>query len=57
MNLNQRFADIDTIIVAVRASKLLEAQQDTDAEKRAAERVAAETAAQTLQSMCTEWQL
>jgi hypothetical protein len=57
MNPNQRFTDIDTIMVAVRASQLLEAQRDTDAEERAAERVAAETAAQTLQSMCTEWQL
>lgn len=44
-------------MVAVRASQLLEAQRDTDAEERATERVAAETAAQTLQSMCTEWQL
>jgi hypothetical protein len=57
MNPNQRFADIDTIIVAVQASQLLEAQRDVQAEEQAAARVAAETAAQTLQSMCTEWQL
>lgn len=57
VNPNQRFADIDTIMVAVRASQLLWAQRDVDAEERAVERVAAETAAQTLQSMCTEWQL
>jgi hypothetical protein len=54
---NQRFADIDTIMVAVQASRLLEAQRDANAEEHAAERVAAEVAAQTLQSMCTEWQL
>jgi hypothetical protein len=57
MNPNQRFADIDTIMVAVQASQLLEAQRDVKAEGRVAARVAAETAAQTLQSMCTEWQL
>ena len=44
-------------MVAVQASRLLGAQRDADAEERAVERVAAETAAQTLQSMCTEWQL
>ena len=54
---NQRFADIETIMVAVQASQLLEAQRDVEAEEKAAERIAAETAAQTLQSMCTEWQL
>jgi hypothetical protein len=57
MNPNPRFADIDTIMVAVQASQLLEAQRDVEAEERAAARVVAETAAQTLQSMCTEWQL
>ena len=40
-------------MVAVRASQLLEAQRDVNAEEKAAERRAAETAAQTLQSMCT----
>jgi hypothetical protein len=54
---NQRFANVDTIMVAVQASRLLEAQRDANAEEKAAERIAAETAAQTLQSMCTEWQL
>jgi hypothetical protein len=43
-------------MVAVQASRLLEAQRESNAEERAAERVATETAAQTLQSMCTEWQ-
>jgi hypothetical protein len=57
VNPNERFAEIDTIMVAVQASQLLEAQRDSNAEERAAERVAAETAAQTLQSMCTEWQI
>ncbi|KAI1507042.1 hypothetical protein Ptr86124_014017 [Pyrenophora tritici-repentis] len=57
VNLNQRFADVDTIMVAVQASQLLQAQRDVNAEEKAAERTAAETAAQTLQSMCTEWQL
>jgi hypothetical protein len=57
VNPNKRFAEIDTIMVAVRASQLLEAQRDSNAEEQAAERVAAEIAAQTLQSMCTEWQL
>jgi hypothetical protein len=44
-------------MVAVQASRLLEAQRDANAEEKATERIAAETAAQTLQSMCTEWQL
>jgi hypothetical protein len=44
-------------MVAVQASQLLEAQRDVQAEEQAAARVAAETAVQTLQSMCTEWQL
>ena len=57
VNPNERFAEIDTIMVAVQASQLLEAQRDSNTEERAAERVAAETAAQTLQSMCTEWQI
>ena len=57
LNPNERFAGIDTIMIAVQASRLLEAQRDSNAEEQAAERVAAETAAQTLQSMCTEWQL
>jgi hypothetical protein len=43
-------------MVAVQALRLLEAQRESNAEERAAERVATETAAQTLQSMCTEWQ-
>jgi hypothetical protein len=57
VNSNQRFADIETIMVAVQASQLLEAQRDVNAEEKAAENIAAETAARTLQSMCTEWQL
>ncbi|KAF2682035.1 DDE-domain-containing protein [Lentithecium fluviatile CBS 122367] len=51
---NQRFADIETIMVAVQASTLLEAQNNSEAAEKAAERAAAEAAAQTLQSMCTE---
>ncbi|KAF1828337.1 hypothetical protein BDW02DRAFT_246536, partial [Decorospora gaudefroyi] len=54
---NQRFANVDTIMVAVQASQLLEAQRDVNTEEKAAERIAAKTAAQTLHSMCTEWQL
>jgi len=57
VNSNQRFADIETIMVAVQASQLLEAQRDDDAKEKAAENIAVKTAAQTLQSMCTEWQL
>jgi hypothetical protein len=56
MNPNERFAEIDTIMVAVQASRLLEAQRESNAEEQAAERAATEIAAQTLQSMCTEWQ-
>ena len=44
-------------MVAVQASQLLEAQRDVDAEEKAAERRATKIAAQTLQSVCTEWQL
>jgi hypothetical protein len=44
-------------MVAVQASQLLKAQRDVNAEEKAAENIAAETAARTLQSMCTEWQL
>jgi hypothetical protein len=57
VNSNQRFADIETIMVAVQASQLLKAQRDNNAKEKAAEDIAVETAAQTLQSMCTEWQL
>jgi hypothetical protein len=57
VNSNQRFADIETIMVAVQASPLLETQRDDNAKEKAAENIAVETAAQTLQSMCTEWQL
>jgi hypothetical protein len=45
VNPNERFAEIDTIMVAVQASQLLEAQRDSNAKERAAERVAAKTAA------------
>ena len=48
---NQRFADIETIMVAVRASSLLEAQNNNEAAEKAAAKIAVETAAQTLQSM------
>ena len=44
-------------MVAVQASQLLKAQRDDNAKEKAAENIAVETAAQTLQSMCTEWQL
>jgi hypothetical protein len=57
VNSNQRFADIETIMVAVQASQLLKAQRDDNAKEKAAENIAVKTAAQTLQSMCTEWQL
>ena len=45
VNPNKRFAEIDTIIVAVQALQLLKAQRDSNAKERAAERVAAKTAA------------
>ena len=44
-------------MVAVQASALLELQNNSNTAEKAAERAAAESAAQTLQSMCTEWQL
>ena len=44
-------------MVAVQASALLELQNNSKAAEEAAEREAAKSAARTLQSMCTEWQL
>jgi hypothetical protein len=45
MNPNERFAEIDTIMVAVQASRLLEAQRESNAEEQATERAATEIAA------------
>ncbi|KAF1963373.1 hypothetical protein CC80DRAFT_4325 [Byssothecium circinans] len=57
MDPNQRFANVDTIKMAVEASKLIEEQNNNPNKEKEAEKLAAEVAAKTLQSMCSEWQL
>jgi len=54
---NQRFASIDQIMIAKQASALLEQQNSSPDKEKEAEKLAAEVAAKTLQSMCSEWQL
>ncbi|KAK7185898.1 Tigger transposable element-derived protein 2 [Paraphaeosphaeria sporulosa] len=57
IDLNQRFASIDQIMIAKQASALLEQQNSSPDKEKEAEKLAAEVAAKTLQSMCSEWQL
>ena len=54
---NQRFAEVESIREAMRAAEALAAQQGGYTIEGAAETAAAATAAATLQSMCTTWQL
>ena len=54
---NQRFAEVETIREAIHAAEALAAQQGRSTILSTPEGVAAATAAATLQSMCTTWQL
>ena len=54
---NQRFAEVENIVGAIRAAEALEAQQQRATVASALERAAIATAAIALQSMCTQWQL
>lgn len=44
-------------MITVQASKLLQEKNDSNSKEKEAEKLAEETAAKTLQSMCIEWQL
>jgi hypothetical protein len=54
---NQRFAEVEDIMAAIHRSAATAAQRDRAIIERATERAAAATAAATLQSMCSQWQL
>lgn len=54
---NQRFAEVEDIMAAIHRSAATAAQRDRATIERATERAAAATAAATLQSMCSQWQL
>jgi DDE superfamily endonuclease len=54
---NQRFAEVETIMGALRRAEASAARQSRSTVSSTAERAAVVTAAAALESMCTQWQL
>ncbi len=57
MNLNERFSNAESIKAAIDRAAALQAQQASISPEKEAQKAAAEAAALTLDSMCTEWQI
>lgn len=57
VNPNKRFSNVEAIQVAVDQAAALQAQQASSSAEKEAQKVAIATAAATLNSMCTQWQI
>ena len=57
INTNERFSNIESIKAAIDRAAALQAQEATTTPEKEAEHAATIAAAQTLNSMCTEWQI
>ena len=57
VNPNERFSNVKIIKAAIDWAAALEAQQATTLREKEAQKAAAEAAAHTLNSMCTQWQI
>jgi hypothetical protein len=57
VNPNERFSNVESIKAALDRAAALKAQQDSTTPEKEAQKAAAEVAARTLDSMCTQWQI
>jgi hypothetical protein len=57
INPNERFSNVESIKAALDRAAALKAQQDSTTPEKEAQKAAAEVAARTLNSMCTQWQI
>ena len=57
VNPNERFSNVESIKAAIDRAAALQAQQTSTSPEKEAQKAAAEAAALTLKSMCSEWQI